>query len=344
MDSNLSLREQQQHIYESLSRYFEEHEDEVIEIEILPPAILPPDGVLMQDGSSLGIQKKSLAFAFLAARQAFFDNKTNSQVDPKALQATKTMLLFDPEHLTAANFRKRRMLALWDTGDLLKFRQGVHTELCFIDSILTSPLHRQTKSPTLWHHRLWLLRLITPLEMRNASGKQIAAIVSGALNSVCRSGDRHPGNYYAWQYGRRLVYALALVANEMDAPFPVDGIVSAFSDKVCAWCFKHPSDISGWSFLLFLLARLDPVGERDKIVDKVLQYASRVRSENESLWVFVRNALAQPTVLEDHGALLHTLQNGVNDSNVAEPKSAYSQHVKHSLLWIDTGGKWKSLP
>jgi len=78
-----SAAEQRQHVYESLCRYFEEHEHEVIEIEILSPAIVPPTGAFMQDGSSLGIPKKALATAFLSARQAFFDNKDNSPTDSK---------------------------------------------------------------------------------------------------------------------------------------------------------------------------------------------------------------------------------------------------------------------
>lgn len=83
--SNPSAIEQQQYAYESLCRYFDEHENEVIEIEVLPPAIEPPDGILLQDGSSLGIPKKVLAFAFLAARRAFFDNRDTSLTDPKVL-------------------------------------------------------------------------------------------------------------------------------------------------------------------------------------------------------------------------------------------------------------------
>lgn len=78
-----SAVEQQQQVYESLCRYLDEHENEVIEMEILPPAIAPPEGLLLQDGSSLGIPKKALASAFLAARRAFFDNKDNSPTDSK---------------------------------------------------------------------------------------------------------------------------------------------------------------------------------------------------------------------------------------------------------------------
>ncbi|KAF3032305.1 hypothetical protein E8E12_004030 [Didymella heteroderae] len=337
--------ERQQHIYESLCRYFDEHENEVIEIEILPPAIEPTDGeALMQDGSSLGIPKKALVLAFMAARQTFFDNKGNGRTDPKALQATKVILLFDPEHITAANFRKRRMLALRDADDMLVYQKALMAELCFLDSILTSPLNRQTKSSTLWWHRSWLLRLIAPLELKSASGKRIAAIISAALDSVCKSGERHPKNYYAWQYARRLVAALGRVAAEVDAPFPFDWVVSAFSDRVCNWCFKHPSDTSGWSFLLFLLARLDPVDERDEIVEKVLQYAAKVKSENESLWVFVRNALAHPTLLEDRDAQIETLEECLEDAKATEQDSAYLEYAKQSLLWIRTSGKPKPRP
>lgn len=254
------------------------------------------------------------------------------------------MLLFDPEHITAANFRKRRLLALQDAGGMLEYQNALHTELCFLDSILTSPLHRQTKSPTLWYHRSWLVRLIAPLELKNASGKRIATIISAALDSVCKSGERHPKNYYAWQYARRLVLALALVAAEVDAPFPYDWVVSAFAVKISAWCFRHPGDISGWSFLLFLLARLDPVDERDDIVKRVLQYAGKMKSENESLWVFVRNALAHPTLLEDREKLLEILQYQLENLDATELESGYAQHMKHSLQWIDTCGRWKTVP
>lgn len=246
------------------------------------------------------------------------------------------MLLFDPEHITAANFRKRRILALG--GDTLEHQNALHTELCFLDSILRSPLHRQTKSPTLWHHRAWLLSLVAPLEMKSASGKRIASIIFAGLDSICKSGERHPKNYYCWQYARRLVLALARVAAESSAPFPFDWVVSAFSDKVCTWCFRHPSDISGWSFLLFLIARLDPIPERDEIVEKVLRYASKAKSENESLWFFVRNALAQPMLLDDREALLKILQESADKSDATERESVYLQHVKRSLLWIDAQG------
>lgn len=60
--------------YNALTGYFQQHEDEVVEIEILPPAIEPPGGILMQDGLNLGLPKKTLVLAFSEARQVFFSN------------------------------------------------------------------------------------------------------------------------------------------------------------------------------------------------------------------------------------------------------------------------------
>jgi non-homologous end joining protein Ku len=83
------------------------------------------------------------------------------------------------------------------------------------------------------------------------------------------------------------------------------------------------------------------VDERDEIVEKVLRYAAKVRSENESLWVFVRNALAHPTLLEDRQALIETLEESIEDT---EQDSPYAQQVKQSLQWIRTSGKTKNCP
>lgn len=87
--------------------------------------------------------------------------------------------------------------------------------------------------------------------------------------------ERHPTNYYAWAYARRLINALDRISDTVEAPFPFDWVVSAFSDRLTAWCFKHPSDTSGWSYLLFLLSKLDPVDERDDIVEKVIRMLRR---------------------------------------------------------------------
>jgi hypothetical protein len=59
--------------YNALTGFFFSHEDEVVEIEMLPPAIQPLEGLVMQDGHNLGIPKKVLVAAYIQARQLFFE-------------------------------------------------------------------------------------------------------------------------------------------------------------------------------------------------------------------------------------------------------------------------------
>lgn len=61
----------QDRAFQMLNTFFAEHEDEVVEIEILPPEIQPMDGICMIEGINLGVPKKILALAFVKARQVF---------------------------------------------------------------------------------------------------------------------------------------------------------------------------------------------------------------------------------------------------------------------------------
>ncbi|KAF2127348.1 protein prenylyltransferase [Dothidotthia symphoricarpi CBS 119687] len=325
--SDSAVAKLQKLAYDALNAYFEEHVDAVIEIEILPPAIQPPDGILMKDGSNLGVPKKILALAFVEARKLFFekahDNKTS------ALQATKVMLLFDPEHLTAAHFRKRRLLELKsevETDSSTEYQEALQQELCFLNSILTSPLHRQSKSPTLWYHRLWLVTLLMPIK-KHATQDQITAFWQSELDAVCRSGEQHPKNYYAWQYARRLV-------ERLDST----NIVLAFSHSVKEWCCKHPSDISGWSFLQFLMMRLDPVVKRLEIAKDVLSYALDLQAEQESLWVFLRTVLAHDTLQDGRDEIIEGLHNHSEDVESIGKPPALSHRITQTLQWVQTYG------
>ncbi|KAF1839147.1 hypothetical protein BDW02DRAFT_229015 [Decorospora gaudefroyi] len=322
--------ELQKRAYESLSKYFQEHEDEVIEIEILPPAIQPPEGVLMQDGLSLGVPKKVLALAYLEARQRFFDNRTSGLSSPiaKTLQATKIMLLFDPEHLTAANFRKR-VLSHLEAGYGLyaetPYHQALRQELCFLNSVLTSPLHRQSKSPTLWYHRSGIVDSLVLIEFSGASDDQKAAFWRGELTAVFKSGEQHPKNYHAWQYARRLMHKIENLGSDED-----------FAHRVKDWCCRHPSDVSGWSFLLYLTARLQSTSSRHDLVADVVNYAITLGSEQESLWVFIRTVLAQEMLIEKHTALYQTLQNYGKSLETASKRPEISARVHSALTWIET--------
>ncbi|KAF2833979.1 protein prenylyltransferase [Ophiobolus disseminans] len=323
---DIRITELQTQAYEVLNSYFQAHEKQIIEIEVLPPAIKPSNGVLMQDGCNLGVPKRILALAFVEARKRFFEDDFQSL----KLQATKILLLFDPEHLTAANYRKRWLKDLKaDTTPeaQLLYRKSVKYEFCFLDSILTSPLHRQSKSPTLWNHRLWLLCLLMPQDKESVPEDVRADFWRKELSAVFKSGERHPKNYYAWQYARRLEERI----DGLDATLD-------FAQRVKLWCCRHPSDISGWSCLLYLLPKVEPPSERQKLVREVLKYAIDLRSEQESVWVFIRTILAHEALQEWRTGLVSVLQKYAKELESDSEQSTLSALVSRSLDWIGTHG------
>lgn len=314
--------------YKSLSNYFQEHADEVIEIEILPPAIQPPDGITMQDGSSLGIPKKVLALAYVEARHLFFMKDQGTQdllASSWALQATKIILLFDPEHLTAANYRKR-------TLSLLRNEHGPHVgtpyhralrqELCFLNSILTSPLHRQSKSPTLWYHRSNIVESLRLIELNDAPQDRIAEFWHSELAAVCKSGEQHPKNYHAWQYARKLVHKIES-----------HGLADDVARRVKGWCCRHPSDISGWSFMLCLMP-ITAASLQQELVGDVINYAISLDCTQESLWIFIRTSLAlsSTTFLTSY----QSLQAYKKDLEETDRHPVAMERVCNAITWIDT--------
>jgi hypothetical protein len=72
-DRKISNSDLSAQAYNALNSFFFSHEDEVVEIEMLPPAIQPVDGLVMQDAHNLGIPKKVLVAAYIKARQLFFE-------------------------------------------------------------------------------------------------------------------------------------------------------------------------------------------------------------------------------------------------------------------------------
>ncbi|RMZ69479.1 prenyltransferase [Pyrenophora seminiperda CCB06] len=320
----------QQVAYECLAKYFQEHENETIEIEILSPAIQPPDGILMQDGLSLGVPKKILVLAYLEARQRFFENNQGADplVESGTLQATKIMLLFDPEHITPANFRKRVLSQLeTDHGyqNGTPYHKALKRELCFLNSILTSPLHRQSKSPTLWYHRSKVIDSLVAIELQSTSNDHRSAFWLRELDAVCKSGEQHPKNYHAWQYARKLI-------QKIEAP----DIHEEYAHRVRTWCCRHPSDISGWSFLMYLLSRIDSLSLRQELVQEVVKYAIALRSGHESLWVFIRTILAQDMPHGEHFVSYQLLQAYTKDLGVTETSNITPGSATAALKWIGT--------
>lgn len=305
-----------QQLYKELLLFFNNHAGEVLEIEVLPAAFPLPRGStspILQDGPNLGIPKKALVQAFLVARHTFFSTleliTPNDQEAEEALAATQIILLFDPEHLTAANHRKRRLL------DLRASRSSVTSESCFsvknelvyLESLLTSPLHRHTKSPTLWHHRRWLVTnffdqicQVCSLSGGDPVGSKeaFAPVWRTELGVVERSGDRHPRNYYAWAYARWLFEFIA----ERDASGPAEGsnlfLARCSAWRIHDWCLAHPTDISGWSFLAYLLQLMEHEPELQRgIFESVWEFTSKLSWEGEAVWWFLRTVLAMEGIM-----------------------------------------------
>ncbi|PYI10349.1 hypothetical protein BO78DRAFT_335409 [Aspergillus sclerotiicarbonarius CBS 121057] len=318
--------------YHDLSRIFSaRHQDNhVLEIEILPPGL----GPLLHDGDSIGITKKHLVQAFVTARRVFFDtsDKAPSVHDAcdyedecetphngppvqkqrdNLLNATEIILLFDCEHLTACNWRKKRLAALiqrYESADADHTRREMlirelDTELSLMTTYLCSPLHRHTKSPTLWNHRLWVLTRVLDVRKKGSAGPfsqrednkgrvLIQEVIHKELSAVLRSGELHPRNYYAFNYARQLLDFFS--ENSKDTKDVAAPLAGSIIHLVLDWCFAHPSDISGWIFTLYLLENVHDEQIHTDSIDRVLCFAVDVGWEGESLWTFVDLATQHP--------------------------------------------------
>jgi hypothetical protein len=181
----------------------------------------------------------------------------------------------DPEHLTAANTRKRLIRDKLREQDL---QDRLHLEKHLIDSLLTSRLHRHTKSPTLWNHRRWLIQQFRVYNINVPAENDLT-------RTIMVSGERHPRNYYAWCHARYLINAFIL---------PLSSSQEGISRMIIAtqkWCFAHHNDISGWQFLLFLLDKQP--AETSPVFRETLKLAASFKWRNESVWYFLRLVAAR---------------------------------------------------
>ncbi len=300
-------------VYRELVGFFGAHAGKVLEIEILPSGFPLPSGTtspILQDGTNLGITKKALVQAFLVARHMYFNNlklnkSSEQEVEEAKVASTHIILLFDPEHLTAANLRKKSLLRLEAShysGRPEKLTKAVKIELAFLETLQTSPLHRHTKSPTLWHHRRWLVQKyfnqvcqahgIVWREHRTFQ-EDFKLLWMSELEVIMRAGDRHPKNYYAWAYARRLLDFLAQKDLTAASDTPLQSWAACSARRMLDWCLGHPTDISGWSFLLYLLKKLpDGTALQTSIFEKAWDFRCRLSWDGEALWWFLRTVLA----------------------------------------------------
>ena len=293
---------------------------ELLEIEVLPKSHqLGPGEYLLRDGPAIAVSKLGLVQAFLVAREILKGHvgKSRPQTEEALLASTAVILLLDPEYITAANTRKRLLQAHEaDAGDMSR---RISEERMVVDSFLTSRLHRHTKSPTLWGHRRWLIELSVRLGMATD-------VPADMVNIVMVSGDRHPRNYYAWLHARFLVGLPNTGPEALD-----NAVIPGVKD----WCLRHHTDISGWSFLLFLLQLRGRPTERATCVifTDVLHLVTSLRWTNESTWVFLRTLAASGLVgeaeLAEFLGARETLLHATKDTT-------QKQVLEASLGWYET--------
>lgn len=325
-------------IYSSLFKIFADRKsDEVLEIEILTPG----SGPLLRDELCIGVTKAALVKAFLVARQKLTkyliqrNERTGhgttslekaDDVNELAI-TTQIILLFDCEHVTACNWRKQFIsftiqkhsiehdYRLWE--DLLQRERTLMT------SFQCSPLHRHTKSPTLWQHRLWIMTKLLTLKEQNGAQCEISKdflskLILEELDMVCKSGQLHPRNYYAFSYMRQLHALLCQYHSPKEGTLPEEAsrnnrstlllldLTIAMIEPMLKWCLSSPSDISGWMYLYYLLdcdsQKMNTpsilenrmVKERILVMERTICFAVYIATwEGESLWTFVDLMIAR---------------------------------------------------
>ncbi|KAI2634199.1 hypothetical protein GGS26DRAFT_35995 [Hypomontagnella submonticulosa] len=252
-------------------------DDELLEIEFLGKSHPLESGVnYLRDGPAVAIPKLRLAQAFFVARQILqnYQEGGSSMNGSDVNAATTVLLLMDPEHLTAANTRKRLLMT---TLEMSKPNELIlRREKQFVDSLLTSRLYRHAKSPTLWSHRRWLLRLFT------ANGLVVDP-QQDIKNVVMIAGIRHPRNYPAWHHARSLLDRCPRLAGSI-------------AIDVKEFCLKNHTDISSWSFLIYAVSKIEDGDCRcntsSLILADVISITDSLHWTNETVWVFLRNMIA----------------------------------------------------
>ncbi|KAH8697257.1 hypothetical protein BGW36DRAFT_296088 [Talaromyces proteolyticus] len=320
-----------ENIFKSLHEiFYTRKSNDVLEIEIL----LPGQGPLLRDGCFIGITKSALVKAFIVARKNFLHHVTrlngssslSLEAEGEFAAIPAVILLFDCEHTTACNWRKRLVKASIDKyiaeGDI--DRDGLldilERELNLITTFVCSPLHRHTKSPTLWQHRLWVMTERLKLQgsaLHEAIFLSLEAIRNFILAEfaiVCKAAELHPKNYYAFSYIRQLHSTVSNLSTRMAAEDVTDvspllcDLAITLVEPALKWCLSNPKDISGWMFLLYLLSHeatsdneeQNMIQLRKMTMERAMHFAIKVTAwKGESLWTFVDLMMTKfgPTVL-----------------------------------------------
>lgn len=315
----LLMKDDHGKIFFRISEALAQRCSQLLEVELLGRSHpLSDNNYFMQDENAIAIPKLRLVQAFVYALQQLKRYQQNPEASSpdEILRATGVMLLMDPEHLTAANARKRIILQDADSGRQRLLSQDKY----YIDSLLTSRLHRHTKSPTLWGHREWLINQC------EKDGVEVD-FKQDFINVVLVSAERHPRNYYAWSHARFM--AKKLGSNG------VQDLISLTKQ----WCFKHHDDISGWAFLSVLLQGRPE--ETEAVLQQTLQFVSSFQWRNESVWHFLKCVRPSEAAKEtsEYRQKLHIIKQNLMDDEDKQEKSFANTVIDRTESWMDV--YWK---
>ncbi|TFB01472.1 hypothetical protein CCMA1212_006403 [Trichoderma ghanense] len=296
---------------------------ELLEVELLGRShMVDEHTILLQDGPAIAVPKLRLVQAFLYARGLLQKHVggglAGSREDGLVRRATAVILLMDPEHLTAANTSKRLLQDALKSG--ADIGPKLHDELYFVDSLLTSRLHRHTKSPTLWSHRQWL--------MQQFQHHNITIDPTDTMRKVILiAAERHPRNYYAWLHARHLTQVVAETALPQEQEQHLAGIL----DAAQKWALAHHDDVSGWAFLMFFLERHPEYA--GPVMGEATRRAASFHWRNESVWYFFRNVAVRPWCGRD-------AREGIEAARLAllkgvEARSEGERVLRQASSWIE---------
>ena len=116
------------------------------------------------------------------------------------------------------------------------------------------------------------------------------------LEVVMKAGERHPRNYYGWEYARAVVRIVGeRVSDEGNG---MEDLIGESVEKVKGWCFMHPRDVSGWCLLVWLVERMgegldDGIVGKDQIAGKVMweaqEFVRKYEWRGESMEWLLKN-------------------------------------------------------
>jgi protein prenyltransferase alpha subunit repeat containing protein 1 len=313
--------------YEAISKALTEYGGQVgelLEVEILGKSHpLEPGTFVLKDGNAIAVSKYGLVQAFFVAHKILQSHLSAQRtLSPVGLLAvTSVVLLMDPEHLSAANSRKRLVFSAGAESEA-SLLEAVERDRFFVDSLLTSRLHRHTKSPTLWSHRRWLVETAARHGVRHNVGESLEKVIMVA-------GQRHRRNYYAWCHARWLV-------NKM--PEGKDGhdtaVLMEMLEPAKRWCFQNHTDTSGWSYLYFLLMKLD-TATASSVFEETAKLAVSLRWTNESTWVFLRTLAASEMTGEEETALFRETRETLLQKTGDPEGGPSSRALVMAQTWFD---------